>query len=131
MEKAVVCLDTSVLIEYFRKKRKEQSLFYKLADQFERFAISAITEFEIRNGIRKEQAQSWEEILANIEVLAFDTGASKLAVEIQKELKKKRKQLDIADLFIAATALRYDVAMATLNKKHFVRVDELRLIEVR
>lgn len=67
MEKTVVCLDTSVLIEYFRKKRKEQSIFYKLADHFERFAISAITEFEIRSGIKEEQLQAWEEILANIE----------------------------------------------------------------
>lgn len=127
MEKITICLDTSVLIEYFRKKRKEQSLFYKLADQYERFAISAITEFEIRSGIKKEQVKAWEEILVNIEVLAFDTGASRIAVALQQELKKKRKQLDIADLFIAATALRYNTPMATLNKKHFARVDELIL----
>jgi len=38
------------------------------------------------------------------------------------------KKIDIADLFIAATALRYGFLLATLNKKHFKRVDGLLIL---
>jgi predicted nucleic acid-binding protein len=37
--------------------------------------------------------------------LAFDKGVVKVAVELNRSLKKKRKQIEMADLFIAATAI--------------------------
>ena len=43
-------------------------------------------------------------------------------------LKRKRKQIAIADLFIASTAIAYDLPIATLNKKHFERIDELQIV---
>jgi predicted nucleic acid-binding protein len=61
--------------------------------------------------------------------LAFDTSAAKVAVELNKELKRKRKLIDIADLFIAATAIANNLPFATLNKKHFDRIDGLSIIE--
>lgn len=47
MEKQLICLDTSVLIDYFRKKDKTKSFFYALADEYDSFAVSVITEYEI------------------------------------------------------------------------------------
>jgi len=44
-------------------------------------------------------------------------------------LKRKRKQIDLADLFIAATAVTNELPLATLNKKHFERVEILAIIE--
>jgi predicted nucleic acid-binding protein len=43
--------------------------------------------------------------------------------------KRKRKQIDLADLFIAATAVSHQLLFATLNRKHFDRIDELIIIE--
>lgn len=51
------------------------------------------------------------------------------AVSLNAELKKKRKQIDLADLFIAATAVAYNLPLVTLNKKHFDRIDTLQLID--
>lgn len=51
------------------------------------------------------------------------------AIQIQHSLKRKRKQLDIADLFIAATAATNNLPIATLNKKHFERVDNITLAD--
>lgn len=34
----------------------------------------------------------------------------------------------MADLFIAATAVHYKLPLATLNVKHFERVEELQLV---
>ena len=129
MAEIVICLDTSVLIDYFRKKNKEQSYFYHLLNQYTRFTITSVTEFEIRCGIKKEQEEIWKDLLTEIEVLPFDSLASQLAADIDQALKRKRKQIAIADLFIAATAIRHNTSLATLNKKHFSRIDKLIIIE--
>jgi predicted nucleic acid-binding protein len=50
-------------------------------------------------------------------------------VIINGALKRKRKQIDLADLFIAATAVTHHLPLATLNKKHSDRVDTLQLID--
>jgi len=46
-----------------------------------------------------------------------------------RELKLKRKQIEIADLFIAATAVAHNFPFATLNRKHFDRIDRLNILE--
>jgi tRNA(fMet)-specific endonuclease VapC len=62
-------------------------------------------------------------------VLAFDKTVAKVAVNLNRELKRKRKLIDTADLFIAATAVANNLPFATLNRKHFDRIDELTIIE--
>lgn len=49
--------------------------------------------------------------------MPFDEISVDTAVAINRALKKKRKQIEIADLFIAATAVAYNFPLATLNKK--------------
>ena len=64
-----------------------------------------------------------------ITVLPLDEASVDTAVSINKMLKRKRKQIDIADLFIAATAVANKMSLATLNRKHFDRIDTLILID--
>lgn len=130
MERLVVCLDTSILIDYFRKKDKTNSVLYQLSVKDYDFSITSITEFEIRRGITKKQEDFWNKLLLNIEVLAFTSQSARLASEIDSELKKKSKQLNLADLFIASTAMSHTVPIATLNKKHFDRVPGLNVINL-
>ena len=51
------------------------------------------------------------------------------AVIINRQLKLKRKQIDLADLFIAVTAITNNLPFATLNRKHFERIDTLNIVE--
>lgn len=62
-------------------------------------------------------------------MLPLDINTIDRAVEINKSLKAKRKQIDMADLFIAATALANELPISTLNRSHFERIDNIRLIE--
>lgn len=71
----------------------------------------------------------WNNVLQIISVIPFDSSCVDTAVTINQQLKRKRKQIDIADLFIAATAVTHGLPIATLNKKHFERVDELIIVE--
>ena len=50
MEGKIVLLDTSILIDYFRKKDKSKTFLFSLTNSFEFFGVSAITEFEIFAG---------------------------------------------------------------------------------
>jgi predicted nucleic acid-binding protein len=81
--------------------------------------ISAITGYEIYSGATPQQIPYWEEFLARVNVLSFDKRAAKSAVEIDKFRKSIRKQIDFADLFIAAIGISNNILFATLTKKAF------------
>ncbi|MFZ6025365.1 MAG: type II toxin-antitoxin system VapC family toxin [Bacteroidota bacterium] len=68
-------------------------------------------------------------VLQRINVLPFDKDVVKQAVLINRQLKQKRKQIDLADLFIAATAIANNLSFATLNRKHFERIERLHIVE--
>jgi predicted nucleic acid-binding protein len=124
----VILVDTSILIYYYRKTDKANSAWIGLIDKGYEFAISAVTKYEIYSGAKQSQIEFWNSILANIPVIPFDEGCVDTAVQINAVLKRKRKQIDLADLFIAATAMHQNLSVATLNKKHFDRIDGLNII---
>lgn len=71
----------------------------------------------------------WNELLSEIVVLPFDSKAAHIAVERQRDLKKQRKTIEKADLFIAATAVANGLSLDTLNRKHFDLIRQLSLLD--
>lgn len=129
MAEKIVLVDTSILIDLFRKSDKSKTVLVELVKNGYAFCISAITEFEIYTGANDNQIDFWNTFLSKTEVLPFDKDIAKIAVAINLELKKKRKQIAIPDLFIAATAISHNLPFSTLNRKHFERIDLINLIE--
>ncbi len=129
MADKIILTDTSILIDYFRKTDKDNSVLISLFDQGYDFTISAITHYEIYSGTTANQLTFWKSLLQRAKVLALDEIVAQTAVDINNELKRKRKQIEIADLFIAATAVANNLPFATLNKKHFERIDGLNIVE--
>lgn len=129
MADEIVLVDTSILIDYFRKQDKEKSSLVALVKQGYNYCISSVTEYEIYRGALLGQLSFWDHLLQRVEVLPFDKAASRVAVDINAELKRKRKQIEIPDLFIAAIAITNNLSLSTLNKKHFDRIDKLQLID--
>jgi len=128
MENRIICLDTSVLIDFYRKKDKSKSMFFKLTEEYASFAVSAITEYELFLGNSQEQNIFWDDFFSNVIVLPFDTKAVKRAIEIHKKLKQQNRLIDIPDIMIAGTVLQNNMPLATLNKKHFERINDLIII---
>jgi tRNA(fMet)-specific endonuclease VapC len=128
MEKQLICLDTSVLIDYFRQKDKTKSFFYALAGEYDSFAVSAITEYEIYIGSNAEQDKYWNGFFEKVIVLPYDSQVNKIAIDIFRKLKRINKLLDAPDLFIAASAIANEMQLATLNEKHFSRIKGLKLV---
>lgn len=92
MANELILLDTSILIDYFRKTNKKNAYFYQLvATQQYTFAVSVITEYEIYLGATKNQTSFWDALFARLSVLVFDSQCAKEAVSIQQELKKKTR----------------------------------------
>jgi len=128
MESAVICLDTSILIDFYRKTDKSKSVLFKLTETYSSFVVSAVTEYELYLGNSEEQNVFWDKFFLQITVLPFDTKTAKKAVEIYKQLRKDNKLIEIPDILIAATALQNNVPIATLNKKHFERINGLQIV---
>ncbi len=124
----MLLIDTSILIEYFRKPNKEATFFYELAGNHSKIAISAITKYEIMVGNSPKQVEFWQLLLSSLEIISFDEIVADEAAAIQKELKKKSKLIGFADIAIAATARINDLDIATLNEKHFNRIENLKLL---
>ncbi|MDN3582601.1 type II toxin-antitoxin system VapC family toxin [Mucilaginibacter flavus] len=128
MADEIILLDTSILIEHFRKKDQTKTTLFELTKAGYRFAVSTITEYEIYAGAFDNQIEFWNLFFQKMEVLAFDSKVAVTVSEIITALKKINKVIEAADLFIAATAVCYNTPCATLNKKHFERIEKLRLI---
>jgi tRNA(fMet)-specific endonuclease VapC len=94
------------------------------------FAVSAVTHFEIYTGTSNDQLNFWNDFFKEITVLPFNAEISIEAANIDSDLKRKRKQIAIPDLFISATAIHHNLPLATLNKKHFERIDKLQLSDL-
>jgi predicted nucleic acid-binding protein len=129
MANNLILVDTSILIDYYRKTDKNNSVWITLVRQGYRFAILSITKYEIYAGATQSQLLFWDRVLHTIDILPFDTTCVDTAVQINAALKRKRTQIALADLFIAATAVTHSLPVATLNRKHFDRIDNLSIIE--
>ncbi len=125
----MILLDSSLLIELFRKKDKEKTLFYSLAKTYKTLCISSITHYEIGIGNRKSHSDYWEKLSENLRILPFDKDCSDNAITIYHDLLKTNKMIDLADILIGATALTHNLPIATLNDKHFNRIKGLEIIK--
>lgn len=121
-------VDTSILIDYYRKTDKNKTSWIALVRQGYNFSISTITKYEIYSGATPSQLIFWNTILQSITVISLNESCIDTAVTINAGLKRKRKQIDLADLLMAATAVTHALLLATLNKKHFDRIDELSIL---
>ena len=74
----MILLDSSILIELFRKKDKEKTLFYSLSQSYSDLCISSITHYEIGIGNRQSHADYWESLSDNLSVIPFDKVLCKL-----------------------------------------------------
>lgn len=121
-------VDSTILIDYFRKTDKANSKLVSHFRNYDQLYISSVTEFEVINGASQIHLQFWDGMLARFTILDFDSKAARQAADIVAQLKTKRKTIDKPDLFIAATAVVNGLPLDTLNIKHFIHIDSLNLL---
>ncbi len=127
MEDRRILIDTSVVIDHFRKKNKQKSLLYELSKENTLF-LSAISKFEFLVGTKLSQIHQTEKIIEGFYILSFNSNVADVASDIAKKLKTNNKIIEFRDIFIAATAIANNMQLSTLNVKHFKRIDDLELL---
>ena len=122
-------VDSTILIEYFRKTDKANSKLVSHFRNYDHLYISSVTEFEVVNGATERHLKFWDGMLARFTILDFDSNAARQAAKVVVQLKIKRKTIDKPDLFIAATAVVNSLTLDTLNIKHFEHIESLSLLK--
>ena len=127
MENTGILIDACVLIEHFRSKNKADTLFAKLLRQQYKLSVSAVAKYEVLAGAHENDMPEWRRVFVDIAVLAFDDATIMAARDVYRQLKRESKLIDTSDILIAATAIVNDLPLATLNRHHFERIQDLRL----
>lgn len=125
----VVMLDSSVLIAHFRSADKTKTFYASLIECFDIRYVASVAKLEVLYGSKAESHDFWRGVFETIPVLPFADPTVEYAYRIVRELKRKRALIDMEDIMIAATALANDLPLATLNRKHFERIDGLKLVD--
>ncbi|TAH05683.1 MAG: type II toxin-antitoxin system VapC family toxin [Sphingobacteriales bacterium] len=128
MDTGFILIDTSVLIDYFRKTKKDSSFFEKILLLNKPICLTVITHFEIMIGNNTRQNNFWNLLLEELPVYDYHPQLNKTAIELHSQLKKINKSIPFQDLILAATAIHYDFTLATINKKHFQHIKGLKLL---
>ncbi|RZF59786.1 type II toxin-antitoxin system VapC family toxin [Sphingobacterium corticibacterium] len=120
--------DTGIFIEHLRAKDKLSTTLYKIADGTEIY-LSSVTLYELHMGaITPEKVKDVEIITESFVTLPFTDQIAQKAAEIYHVLRKRNQMIEFRDIFIAATCLVHDLSIVTLNKKHFKRIDNLKVL---
>lgn len=119
-----ICLDTSVCIDLMNGGNKEALAPFLTAEAF----LSSVSLFELM--LRTYRLKETETFVSTFEILNFDEKAARVAGQIEKDLKGRGVLISREDIFIAATAIVNNCALATLNVKDFSRIKGLKLVRI-
>lgn len=124
-----ILIDTSVVIDYLRQRNKIDSWFYKLSLSSDSLSISIITHAELYSGKSVQESPKnrkiLNDIISRLDVIPLDLSISAMGGSI-----KSKTSLDLLDCLIAATAIKNEHRLATLNTKHFAGIKKLELLKV-
>lgn len=127
----MIVADTDVLID-FAAGREPVAGVVAEAIRGRRLATTAITRFELRLGMTgsNHRTRRLEDILGVLPVFALDAEAADRAAAIRRHLQARGDDIGMADSLIAGVVLRHGGELMTRNRRHYERVEGLRLVDL-
>ncbi len=123
----MILLDTNILIDVGRGVKTSVDVVKHITDE-STIAISIVTQMELVIGCRnKSELQKLNKFLKNFQIISLDVEISKNALELLKKFRLSHGLL-IADSLIAATALTYNLPLATRNVRDFKFIPKIQLL---
>lgn len=124
-------LDTNICI-YAIKNKPEQVFLHLQEHDPEEICISSVTYAELVHGVEKSKAIEKNRValallLANIEIMNFDSLAAESYGKIRVDLEKAGTSIGPLDMLIAGHAKALGYTVVTNNTKEFERVKGLKL----
>jgi predicted nucleic acid-binding protein len=133
MEKALI-LETTFLIDLQREvRRKKACLAQKFLEDYagSLLYITFTIAGELAAGISLRDKSKWEDFLKPFYVLPWTTDVSWEYGEAYRYLSENGLLIGSNDLWIAATALVFQMPLVTRNIRHYQRVPGLKLISYK
>ena len=122
-----ILIDTDIVIEYLRSKKKSSTELIRLLQKHDIF-LSSISEFELFLGARTQRHETdLEMVFRQVEVMPFDFGCGRIAADIWKNRELTHQHIEIKDIFIASIAIYGDLWLRTFNEKHFTGIERLKM----
>jgi tRNA(fMet)-specific endonuclease VapC len=123
-------LDSTWLVEYLRGDSKFiQAIRERLPD---RLAMSIITLAELYSGVSRSRDSAKadrevQRVVSQVAVLGIDDTIARIWGREDARLTLAGQKIGDVDLFIAATALAHGFTLCTQNRKHFERIEGLKI----
>ena len=122
-------IDTNIFIEYLRATKKNDTTLQRLSDQYDWY-VSSITIYELFMGANTVKKKEEIKVLtSDLILLPFNYDTAMKSAEIYNDLKSKNQIIEFRDIFIGATAILNHLPVLTLNRKHFERIDGIKIYE--
>lgn len=123
----MIVADTDVLIDFLRG-RGDGARRVAVELETRSFGTTAIAAFELRSGARTPRQQKAVDLLLEaMTVLPFGAEEARLAAEIRRKCESRGQPIGMADYMIAAVCVAAGAVLLTRNRKHFERVEGLKL----
>lgn len=121
MESALVLADTNIIIEVLKNNGEIVSKIKAIG--INRVTISSVTVMELYYGaLNKTELRKIKKYLKAFEVVQINKTISKLAIDLIERYAKSHN-LNLPDALIAATAIKLNRKLLTLNLKDFKYID--------
>ena len=122
-----VLIDTTVWVEYFRKKESPISRQLKLLIEKNRVAICGVIYSEVLQGAR-DDVQELRALFSKIPRLEMSWDVFEKAGLVSRDLRKAGQPLPMSDCLIASAALCHGTTLLTLDGD-FKRVSGLEMLD--
>lgn len=124
-------LDSDFLINFLNGKKEVVDSFRKIKDFG--LSTSVICAAEILEGIyffdNLIKLEAFSKLLKKVNIIDIDLITASKYAGLMSGLRKKGIPLDKFDTLIASTCLAYGLILVTGNKKHFLRIPNLKIYE--
>lgn len=123
-----VLVDTSVLVEFLRVKKKK-TVYEGVLKLGWQPVVSFITSAELWAGMSawedKVKAKALEKLLSGVEVVFPQDSTLKLSGKLRAYY-----QVSLLDAFVAACAIEKKLPLVTLNLKDFKKIKEVKVLRI-
>jgi tRNA(fMet)-specific endonuclease VapC len=121
----MILCDTNILIEFFKDNAAVKQELQTIGAA--ELAVSVVTAAELYYGARdKSELEKIQKRLAMVQQVGIDAETSVIFLDLMGNYVLSHR-LSLPDALIAATALRCDAVLYTLNLKDFKYIPDLKL----
>ena len=126
----IFCLDTDILIEYFRGNEKIKVRINALSEN-DSIGLTLLSFYEFFKGIFVSGKLEEEKFLRNLFetsiILKASYETARIGGEIYASLKKQGQLINDADILIASIVKSHEAVLVTNNISHFSRIEGLKI----